>query len=91
MSQCTVQRITPKHALPKAEGVKVWRTVVCVAGVGEMMLKIKKGGGSTCRASASEKRARQIKTVNPKLIADNSHLPGAPATNWHGDGAVGAK
>ena len=27
MSQCTVQRITPEHALPKAEGVKVWRTV----------------------------------------------------------------
>jgi hypothetical protein len=29
MSQGTVQRITPEHALPKAEGVKVWRTVVC--------------------------------------------------------------
>ena len=28
MSQCTVQRITPEHALLKAEGVKVWRTGV---------------------------------------------------------------
>jgi len=28
VSQCTVQGITPEHALPKAEGVKVWRTVV---------------------------------------------------------------
>ena len=28
ISQGTVQLIMPEHALPQAEGVKVWRTVV---------------------------------------------------------------